>query len=82
MQTFKHGERASVADLDLPIPPLHPERVYCRITGESLGTARRNRLLGKGCPYVKLGARVFYRTEDIERYIANNVRGRIQTEAK
>ncbi len=57
-----------------PIEPLCDEYQYSAITGQSVHTARRNRLLGKGCPYVKLGSRVFYRPSDVRTYIARNVR--------
>jgi hypothetical protein len=72
-------ERESVANT--PLEPTINEYEYSAITGESVATARRNRLLRKGCPYVKLGALVRYRPEDVSRssslraYIARNLRG-------
>jgi hypothetical protein len=57
-----------------PLEPLMNEFAYCDITGESPATARKNRLLGKGCPYVKLGSLVKYRPEDVRAYIAQNLR--------
>jgi hypothetical protein len=56
------------------LTPLLNEHEYCRITGESLGTARRNRRLKKGCQFVKLNALVRYRAEDVRVYIDRNVR--------
>ena len=55
------------------------EYEYSRITGRSVASARRDRCLGIGCQYVKLGALVRYRTEDVRAYIARNVRGVLQT---
>jgi hypothetical protein len=65
-------ERESVASTQ--IEPLLNEHQYASITGESVATARRNRLLRKGCPYVKLTARVFYRPADVRAYIERNLR--------
>jgi hypothetical protein len=63
------------------IEPLLDEYEYAAITGRSVASARRDRLLGKGCPYVKLGFLVRYRPSDVRFYIAQNVRG-AQTEAR
>jgi hypothetical protein len=73
MSTSLRSEREGVANT--PIERLLNEREYSAITGESVATARRNRLLGKGCPHVKLGALVKYRPEDVRAYIARNLRG-------
>ena len=73
MNTSKRSERESAADTQLE--PLLNEHEYSALTGESVATARRNRLLKKGCPYVKLGALVKYRPSDVRSYIAQNVRG-------
>jgi hypothetical protein len=45
---------------------------FCRC---SLRTLDRERATGRGCPYVRLGARILYRRPDAERYIEENVRG-------
>ena len=60
---------------DNEIERLLDEREYAAITGRSIASARRDRLLGKGCPYVKLGFLVRYRPSDVRAYIAKNVRG-------
>jgi hypothetical protein len=60
---------------DTQLESLLDEYEYSRITGRSVASARRDRLLGKGCPYVKLGALVRYRPSDVAAYIASNVRG-------
>ena len=57
------------------IERLLDEREFAAITGRSIASARRDRLLGKGCPYVKLGFLVRYRPSDVRAYIAKNVRG-------
>jgi hypothetical protein len=38
-------------------------------------TLDRERAEGRGMPYVRLGARIFYRRHDIERYLEAHVRG-------
>jgi hypothetical protein len=48
---------------------------YARLRRCSLRTLDRERAAGRGCRYVRLGARVLYRRADIERYVAANVRG-------
>jgi predicted DNA-binding transcriptional regulator AlpA len=45
------------------------------ITGRSVGSLLRDRILGRGCPFVKLGHLVRYRPSDVKRYIEQNVRG-------
>lgn len=80
MTTFKSSERNSVATTQ--IEPLINEHEYARITRRSVASARRDRLLGKGCPYVKLGALVRYRPEDVRTFIERNVRGELQTEVR
>jgi hypothetical protein len=50
------------------------EHTYCDFTGKSLSTARRDRLLGKGCRYVKMGALVRYRPQDVREFIECNLR--------
>ncbi len=50
------------------------EHEFAEITGRSVASARRDRLLSKGCPFVKLGSLVKYRPSDVRAYIAQNVR--------
>jgi hypothetical protein len=54
------------------IEPLLDEYEFSRITGRSVGSARRDRLLGRGCPFIKLGALVRYRPSDVRDYIQQN----------
>jgi len=47
---------------------------YARLRRCSLRTLDRERANRSGCPYVRLGGRIFYRVSDIERYIEMLVR--------
>ena len=51
------------------------EQEYSEIRRCSPRTAKRERERGDGCPYVQIGRRIFYRPEDVDRYIAAHVRG-------
>jgi hypothetical protein len=73
MNRSQHSERESAANN--PLEPLLDEYEYARITGRSVASARRDRLLGKGCPYVKLSALVRYRPSDVRAFLAANVHG-------
>ncbi|HXJ38979.1 MAG TPA: hypothetical protein VNH18_06845, partial [Bryobacteraceae bacterium] len=50
------------------------EHEYASITKRSVASVRRDRLLKQGCPYVKLGALVRYRPEDVRAHIEHNLR--------
>jgi hypothetical protein len=50
------------------------EHEYARITKRSVASVRRDRLLLQGCPYVKLGALVRYRPEDVREHLEQNLR--------
>jgi hypothetical protein len=56
------------------LEPLLDETACSRITGRSVASLRRDRLLGQGCPYVKLQGLVKYRPQDLRRYIESNLR--------
>ena len=71
----QRSERESVANTQ--IEPLLDEYQYAAITGRSVASARRDRLLGRGCPFVKLGFLVKYRHSDVRSYIAQNERGTV-----
>ncbi len=47
------------------------ERDLARITKRSLASIRRDRLLRKGCPYIKIGSSVRYRPSDVEMYLGS-----------
>jgi hypothetical protein len=72
------NERETV---NVQIERLLDEREYAAITGRSIASVRRDRLLGQGCPFVKLNFLVKYRPSDVRAYIASNVRG-TQAEAR
>lgn len=78
-KTRQSIERESVPNTQLE--PLLDEYEFAEITGRSVASARRDRFLGKGCPYVKLGFLVKYRPSDVRAYIERNVRG-AQTEGQ
>jgi len=72
MNTSLPSERESDANLQLEI--LLTEYEYARITKRSVASVRRDRLLQQGCPYVKLGALVRYRPEDVRAHLERNLR--------
>jgi len=45
------------------------EHDLARITKRSVASVRRDRLLEKGCPYVKIGSSVRYRRSDLESWL-------------
>lgn len=47
---------------------------YARLRRCSLRTLDRERANRSGCPYLRLGGRIFYRRSDIELYIERLVR--------
>jgi hypothetical protein len=64
MNTSQHGERASVANNLLE--PLINEHECSLITGRSVASLRRDRLLGVGIPHVKLTSLVRYDPRDTD----------------
>jgi hypothetical protein len=42
---------------------------------------QRDRAEGRGCPYVRIDGRIFYRRKDVEQFIAAHVRGCPHTDA-
>jgi hypothetical protein len=58
-----------------PDRKLRTRQEYVDRRGCSLRTEERERNEGRGCPYVKLGSRIFYRDTDIDDYIEAHVRG-------
>lgn len=73
MNTSQLSDDESIATNQ--IEALIDEYEYSRIVGRSVASARRDRVTGTGCPYVKLGALVRYRLQDVREYIARNIRG-------
>ena len=78
MRTGKHqlepelNNEATSSPRDLE--PLLDEFEYARIIGRSVSSIRRDRVLGAGCPYVKLGSLVRYRPADVRSYLELNLR--------
>jgi len=72
MNTAIPSERESAANLQLEA--LLNEHEFSRITGRSVASVRRDRLLHQGCPYVKLQALVRYRPEDVRAYLKRNLK--------
>ena len=62
----------------MPIEPLLNEYQTEKITARKVASLRRDRLLGRGIPYVKLMGLVRYRPSDIRRFIEQNVRGSLE----
>jgi predicted DNA-binding transcriptional regulator AlpA len=51
------------------------EHDVARITGMSVASVRRWRLLGQGPKYLKIGAAVRYRSEDLSAWLASRPTG-------
>ena len=44
------------------------------LLGIPKATLAKMRWAGSGCPFVKIGSRIYYREEDIDRWLSSNVR--------
>jgi predicted DNA-binding transcriptional regulator AlpA len=78
MNTSQTCERESVADGRLE--SLLNEFDVARITGMSIATVRRWRLFGAGPKYLKLGAAVRYKRDDISAWLESRPTGGGQQE--
>jgi predicted DNA-binding transcriptional regulator AlpA len=58
-----------------PLQELLNERDVARITGLSVASVRRWRLLRQGPKYLKIGAAVRYRREDVTAWLASRPTG-------
>jgi hypothetical protein len=65
-------EHMSVPEADLET--LLTEQEYAHITKRSVASVRRDRQLSQGCPYLKLGALVRYRPEDVRAHLERCLR--------
>jgi hypothetical protein len=54
--------------------PLIDEYEVARIQNRSVASVRRDRMLRKGCPYIKIGALVRYRPTDLRLFRSRNGR--------
>jgi hypothetical protein len=61
--------------LNSTIEPMMNEHEVARVEGRSVSSVRRDRLLRKGCPYVKIGALVRYKPSDLRAFLEQNRRG-------
>lgn len=61
---------------------LFTERDVARITGLSVASARRWRLLGQGPRFIKIGAAVRYKPEDLATWLASRPSGGGQSEVR
>ncbi len=59
---------------DAELETLLTEHEYATITKRSVASVRRDRLLKQGCPYVKLGALVRYRPEDVRAHLEQSLK--------
>jgi predicted DNA-binding transcriptional regulator AlpA len=73
MNTSQLSERGSVAKEGLP--SLLNEFDVARITGLSVASVRRWRLLRQGPRYLKIGSAVRYKPEDISAWLASRPTG-------
>jgi predicted DNA-binding transcriptional regulator AlpA len=73
MNTSQPSERESVATTHLPT--LLNEFDVARITGLSVASVRRWRLFKQGPKYIKIGAAVRYRPEDVYAWLASRPSG-------
>jgi len=73
MNTSQPGERESVAATQLPT--LLNESDVARVTGLSVASVRRWRLFKHGPKYLKIGASVRYRTEDVRAWLETRPTG-------
>ena len=71
MSISQQSEREHFAET--AVETLLTEKDVAGITKRSVASVRRDRLLRQGCPYVKLGALVRYRPEDVRAYISRNI---------
>lgn len=72
MNNSMPSDRGKFAEPELET--LLTEDEYARITKRSVASVRRDRLLKQGCPYVKLGALVRYRPEDVRAHLERSLK--------
>lgn len=64
-----------MGEINNNIEALLNEHELARITGLSVASVRRWRLLGQGPRYLKIGAAVRYRIEDVREWLQNRPTG-------
>jgi predicted DNA-binding transcriptional regulator AlpA len=73
MKISQPGERESVVTPQLPT--LLNELDVARVTGLSVASVRRWRLFRQGPKYIKIGASVRYRAEDVRAWLESRPTG-------
>jgi len=73
MSTSQRSERERAANTQFE--PTLNEYETSDWVGRSVPSLRRDRLLGRGIPFIKCGSLVRYRPSDIRAYLEQNVRG-------
>lgn len=53
------------------IEPLLDENELSEVTGQSVSTIQKDRLVGSGCPFIRIGRLIRYRPEDVRAYLAS-----------
>jgi hypothetical protein len=82
---MKHDfENKNAAAVDASVPNFLrgyiSEVAYAHIRRTSVRTCQRDRQLRKSPPFVRLGRRVFYRTEAVQTWLVSNEQGPTQRE--
>jgi len=81
METVTNTVARVVPDVELE--PLLDERDIAKITRRSLASVRRDRLMRKGVPFIKIGSSVRYRPEALRKFLGSCEIGRVpQTGAR
>lgn len=70
-RTVNWGERGESRDAPISIEALLDEHDLARVTKRSVSSVRRDRLLKKGCPWVKINSSVRYRYSDLQSWLAS-----------
>jgi hypothetical protein len=63
------------------LPELLTPRECAALRRCSVRTLDRERADGRGCPYVRIDNRIFYRRQDLDQFIATHVRGLHEADA-
>ena len=74
MAAIQHNAQC-IAGSGQRVEPLLSERELAAICGLSMAAIRRWRLLGKGPRYIKVGAAVRYRLEDVNNWLETRPSG-------
>jgi predicted DNA-binding transcriptional regulator AlpA len=73
--SFESQERSEMTTVDSILETLLNEHDVARITGLSVASVRRWRLLRQGPKYIKIGAAVRYRPEDVAAWLETRPSG-------